>query len=128
MRTPKVSQKFRVSVFIALTFLGGLFCAHFWISSVVNDYYDPTTIDRRNAHNLAAVCFAAEFAGLPLLDENSLQKTIENISKGSTVDDPNSPFFEIFFGVPNLNEEDQRKAANYLGIQDGQLVYQSLGK
>lgn len=79
-----------------------LFLSVTWLASKPD--YPQVSKDRRNAQNLATVCFAAESAGLAMLDENSLENTIKNISTGSMVDDPECPFFETFFGLPNLVE------------------------
>lgn len=86
-------------------------------------YVNPTTVAKRNAMNLASVCAAAEAAGYPLLDEDSLENTLKNISIGVQVDDPDSPFFDSFLGIPNLDEEKQQMAAKYLKIENGKLVY-----
>lgn len=68
--------------------------------------------DRRNAQSLASVFASAQAAGLNFFDTNAAT-TVSSIVSGATVAD-NGPFYNTFFGVPNLSAADQASAISYL--------------
>jgi len=80
---------------------------------------------RRNAQNLASVCASAQAAGYDFVSESGgdLGDTIEAIVTGATITDTTSPFYNTFFGVPNMSADEQTGTEDYLAIDNGVLVY-----
>jgi prepilin-type N-terminal cleavage/methylation domain-containing protein len=83
--------------------------------------------DRRNAQQIASVCNAAGAAGLDLIkgrDDDDKGLIIADVVTGDTVPaDTSGPFAGQYFGVPNLSDDEQDKAAHYLTVANGLLVY-----
>ncbi len=107
--------------FSGLVFLGFVAFAPVTISTTKDASFDSKA--RRNGQQLSAVFSAAQAAGLDFLDPDSLEDTITTVVAGGTISDSGSPFYKTFFGVPNLTEQEQEAAAEYLEIQNGILVY-----
>lgn len=78
--------------------------------------------DRRNAQNLASVAGAAQAAGLDFVGADVAASVAATVT-GGTVTDTSSPFEGTFFGVPNLSGPEQTKAAAYLSLANGMLLY-----
>lgn len=90
--------------------------------------------DRRNAQQFASVCSAAQAAGYDFVavtstpnDATSAQivTLLGAIATGASITDTTSPFYDQFFGVPNVSESERTSAAAYLRVSNGMLVYNS---
>jgi type IV pilus assembly protein PilA len=82
--------------------------------------------DRRNAQQLASICSAAAAAGYDFINTPStgtLATVVQRVSTGATVADSTSPFYNQFFGLPNLSTTERTSASNYLSISNGILTY-----
>ncbi len=79
--------------------------------------------NRRNAQQLSSVCNAAQAAGHDFVSGTDVSATVAAIVTGSTITDTSSPFFNTFFGVPNLSADEQDKSETYLSIANGMLIY-----
>ena len=87
----------------------------------LNEVSSKLAKDRRNAQNLTNVFASAQVAGLNFLDPGSLPNTIQNIVDGGTPSD--GVFAGHTFSVPGLSTVEQQRAATYLSIHQGMLVY-----
>ncbi len=87
----------------------------------LNEVSSKLAKDRRNAQNLTNVFVSAQVAGLDFLDPGSLENTVQNIVDGGV---PNGGVFAGHtFSVPGLSVVEQQRAATYLAIEHGMLVY-----
>ncbi len=87
------------------------------------------SVDRRNAMSLASVCASAQAAGWDFVAEGGgdLDRTLYDLVRGHTINDPSSPFHKTYFGVPNLSARELRRAKRYLGfdkVSGTMLIYQ----
>jgi len=78
----------------------------------------------RNAQNLASVCASAKMGGINFVElgGNDLMGTLRAIRTGVVADNPGNPFYGIFFGTPNLTEEDLAAASKHLDLSDGRII------
>ena len=77
--------------------------------------------DRRNAQELCSTCMMAQAAGLNFVQDDSVIDTVRAIVQGGM--SVRGAMRGRVFVVPGLSEEDIQGAANYLRVQDGQLMY-----
>lgn len=84
--------------------------------------------DRRNAQNLVQICSAAAAAGYDFVNTpttGAVSVVVGRVSTGATVTDSTSPFYNQFFGLPNLSANERTSASAYLSISNGILTYNS---
>lgn len=84
--------------------------------------------DRRNAQNISSVYASALAAGHDFLNpdgagEIAIADAISAICTDGVVIAEQGPFEGAFFGVPNLDPQDQDEAATYLEAFNGLIVY-----
>ncbi len=82
-----------------------------------------TATAQRNAQNLASVFISARAAGVDLLAEGNLEKTVSNIVAGDVAAE--GVFEGSYFGIPGLSEDEQTAALGFLALQGQELFYQS---
>jgi type IV pilus assembly protein PilA len=85
--------------------------------------------DRRNAQQLASVYSAASAAGYDFVTTPTTVATVDAVTTriitGATVSDSTSPFYNQFFGVPNISATERAAANAYLTLTNSMLVYNS---
>lgn len=85
--------------------------------------------DRRNAQQLASVYSAASAAGYDFVTTPTTASTVAavvtRIVTGATVTDSTSPFYNQYFGIPNISATEQASAVPYLALSNSMLVYNS---
>lgn len=112
-----------IEVLIVLVVIGILFFAAS-ISTRDLQVAEERSKDQRNAQQLASVCNAAQAAGHDFVKKGlDLSATVAEVVKGAVVKDEDSPFFNTFFGVPNLSLPEQEAASRFLEIRNGMLVF-----
>lgn len=77
--------------------------------------------DRRNAQELSSTSMMAQAAGLNFVQGDDVVEILRALARG---DMPSQgPMRGRLFMVPGLSEEDLARAAKFLTIRDGQLMY-----
>jgi prepilin-type N-terminal cleavage/methylation domain-containing protein len=77
--------------------------------------------DRRHAQQIAAICNAAQAAGVDFMTSNELKTVVQNVVTGGSPKD--GPFVGKFFAVPSVTADEQAAAQKYLELKDGMLSY-----
>jgi prepilin-type N-terminal cleavage/methylation domain-containing protein len=109
-----------VELLMTISILGILLAILIVNLAVMGDSANETR-HQRNAQEIAAICSAAEAAGLDFVAGNDLEKTIKNIIAGGTPTE--GAFRGKNFSVKHLAAADIEGVKHFLSLDGGLLRY-----